>query len=60
LVQPERDAQGLLLPFRQGCQVVEPRHAQLVERRERHFQLGLDSGDPDDPAADRLASAVVH
>jgi hypothetical protein len=58
--EPEHDPQRLLLPLRQSRQILEHRPAQLVQGRKWHFQLGLDSSDPDDSTASRLASAVVH
>ena len=59
-LQPERDAQRLLLRLRQRIEVAEHRPAELVHRRERHLQLGLDADDLRDPTAGRLASAVLH
>jgi hypothetical protein len=40
--------------------VAQDRLAQLVQRSEWHFQLGLDPGDLQYPTARRLAGAVVH
>ena len=58
--QPERNPQRLLLGLRQSGDLAEHRQTQLVQCRERHLQLGLDSCDLRDPTARRLAEAVVH
>ena len=56
----EGDLKCLTLWCRQSLQVVEHRRAQLVERREREFHLGLDPGDRHDPAVGGPIGEVVQ
>jgi hypothetical protein len=56
--EPERDAQRVVLGVRKALHELEERRAQLLNRREREFHLGLDPERPGDPklrcGADRV------
>jgi hypothetical protein len=49
LAQPERGRQGIALRSRESLEILEQRHAELMQRREGKLHLGLDPGGADPP-----------